>query len=85
MSEKSGVAVLDIIETGARIKYFMDMRKVKVKDVQKVIGFSNPNAIYKWRQGRAMPTIDNLIILASILDVKLDDLVVTTKMEDRCF
>ena len=39
--------------------------------------FCTPQAIYKWQQGVALPTIDNLVVLAAILQVRLDDILVT--------
>lgn len=41
-----------------------------------IFGFATPQAIYKWQHGTAMPTIDNLVVLATILDVTLDQIVV---------
>ena len=48
---------------------------MSVKDVQRVFGFTTPQAVYKWIHGTAMPTIDNLVILAALFGVGLDDLV----------
>ena len=40
-------------------------------------------AIYKWFRGTAMPTIDNLVILAAMLDVTLDEIVVVDTITIR--
>lgn len=42
-----------------------------------VFGFVTPQAIYKWQHGTALPTIDNLVVLAAILQVRIDDILVT--------
>ena len=42
-----------------------------------MFGFSTPQAIYKWQNGTAMPTLDNLVVLAAVLGVALDDIIVT--------
>ena len=34
--------------------------------------------LYKWQNGAALPTIDNLIVLAAVLQVRIDDILVTT-------
>ena len=47
-----------------------------VKDLQDAFGFGTPQAIYKWQQGLALPTIDNLVVLAALLGVKIDDILV---------
>ena len=49
---------------------------LSVKDMQMVFGFATPQAIYKWIHGTAMPTIDNLVILAAMVDVTMDEIVV---------
>ena len=47
-----------------------------VRDLQAIFGFATPQAIYKWQRGTAMPTIDNLVALAVIFGVSLDDIIV---------
>ena len=37
---------------------------------------ATPQAIYKWQHGTAMPTIDNLVVLAAVLDVPMDEIIV---------
>lgn len=67
---------IDTVGTGIRI---MDLRKkagLSVKDLQMMLGFATPNAIYKWQNGAAMPTLDNLIVLAAIFNVAIDDIIV---------
>ena len=44
-----------------------------------VFGFTTPQAIYKWIHGTAMPTIDNLVILAAVLGVTMDEIIVVDK------
>ena len=47
-----------------------------VKELQSLFGFATPQAIYKWQHGAAMPTIDNLIALAMIFEVSMEDIIV---------
>ena len=49
-----------------------------------IFGFTTPQAIYKWIHGTAMPTIDNLVILAAVLGVTMDDIVVVDNINIRC-
>jgi transcriptional regulator with XRE-family HTH domain len=51
-------------------------RRTFCKDLQDIFGFSTPQAIYKWQHGTALPTIDNLVILAIVLGVSMDDILV---------
>ena len=47
-----------------------------MKDLQAAFGFNAPQAIYKWQNGEALPTVDNLIGLAALLKVRIDDILV---------
>ncbi|WP_296780908.1 helix-turn-helix transcriptional regulator [Ruminococcus sp.] len=33
--------------------------------------------MFKWMRGDAMPSIDNIVILAHILDVPIDEIIIT--------
>ena len=68
---------VNMAATGANIKNMMKARNIKVKDVQAVCGFGTPQAIFKWMRGDAMPSIDNIVILAHILDVPIDEIIIT--------
>ena len=63
---------IDMIATGANIRALIKGKGLKVTDVQTVFGFNTPQAIFKWMRGDAMPSIDNMVILAHILDVPID-------------
>ena len=72
------VPTIDMVKTGQNI---VDLRKQKglsVKDLQMIFEFETPQAIYKLQKGAALPTIDNLVILAAVFKVTIDDILVTT-------
>ena len=52
-----------------------------VRDMQEVFGFATPQAIYKWIHGTAMPTIDNMVILAALFGVTVDEIVAVDMIE----
>ena len=62
--------------TGRNIAAMRENAGLTVKDLQIFFGFATPQAIYKWQHGTAMPTIDNLVALAMIFGVKIDDIIV---------
>ena len=68
---------IDMIATGANIKALIKGKVLKVADVQTAFGFNTPQAIFKWMRGDAMPSIDNIVILAHILDVPIDEIIIT--------
>ncbi len=71
------MATIDTIATGANIRAMVKAKGMKIADIQNVFGFNTPQAIFKWFRGDAMPTIDNIVIMADIFGVKIDDIIVT--------
>lgn len=65
---------IDMIKTGQNIIRLRKARGLSVKDLQAVFGFATPQAIYKWQQGTALPSIDNLVVLADVLKVHMDEI-----------
>ena len=72
--------VIDPVATGANIVRLRKERGLTVRDLQAYFGFEEPQAIYKWQHGSAMPTLDNLLILASVLGVTMDEIIVTDEI-----
>ena len=68
---------IDMVATGMNIMRLRKAAGLTVRDLQEIFGFATPQAIYKWQHGTAMPTIDNLVVLAAVFDVTLDDIVIT--------
>ena len=44
------------------------------------MGFATPQAVYRWQRGETLPSLDNMIMLSGILDVKIDDIIVCTEL-----
>lgn len=76
------IPVIDLIETGKNIKRIREASGISVRDIQNILGFTNPQAVYKWQNGECLPTIDNLVILAAVLGVTVDEILVTDDDED---
>ena len=71
------IPVIDIVKTGENIRNLRKMAGISITDLQDIFGFRNPQAIYKWQRGEALPSIDNLVVLASVLNVRIDDILMT--------
>ena len=67
---------IDMIRTGQNINWLRKQAGLSVRELQDIFGFATPQAIYKWQQGATLPTIDNLVALAAVLQVRLDDILV---------
>ena len=74
------IPVIDMTATGMNITRMRRNAGMSVKDLQEIFGFSTPQAIYKWQRGVALPTVDNLAVLAAVFDVRIDDILI---FEDR--
>ena len=73
--------VLDLEATGTKIKTTMKLKGVTPRQLQLIMDFPYVQTIYNWFAGKNMPTLDNLVVLAQILGVTMDDIVVTRMVE----
>ena len=67
---------INMTATGANIKNLIKSKGLKIVDIQNGCGFNTPQAVFKWMRGDAIPTIDNMVILAHMLDVTIDQIIV---------
>lgn len=71
------IPAINMVATGQMITDLRVAAGMSVRDLQDVFGFATPQAIYKWQHGTAMPTLDNLVVLAAVFGVAMDDIIVT--------
>ena len=67
---------INMTATGENIKKLRELAGLTVRNLQDIFGFTTPQAIYKWQHGTAMPTIDNLIVLADVFKVSMDEIII---------
>lgn len=70
------IPVIDMAATGMNITRLRINAGLTVRDLQTIMGFATPQAIYKWQHGTALPTLDNLVVLAAVFGVPMDDILV---------
>lgn len=70
------IPTIDMAQTGANIMKLRKDAGLSVRDLQMAFGFNSPQAIYKWQSGAALPTVDNLIGLAALLQVDIGDILI---------
>ncbi len=71
--------VIDPVATGANILRLRKARGLTVRDLQSYFGFEEPQAIYKWQKGQSLPTVDNLYALGALLEVPMEEILVSAK------
>ena len=76
MCDCSVFPVIDLPHTGLNIQRLRKAAGVTVRELQTYFGFEYPQAIYKWQHGECLPTVDNLLALARLLQVSMEDLLV---------
>lgn len=69
---------IDIAATGDRIGTLRDRAGLNNADIANALGLTTRNAIYKWMNGTSLPSLDNLVALAALFGVGLDDIIITT-------
>ena len=69
--------VIDPIATGKNIIRLRVERGMSVRDLQAYCGFEEPQAIYKWQQGKSLPSVDNLYALGALFEVPMEDILVS--------
>ena len=61
-------------KTGDRIKQIMQMRRITIKDVQKMLGLKTAQSVYHWLEGWSIPSVDNLYALSELLRIPMDSI-----------
>ena len=51
-----------------------------IRDVRAACGVSSA-AVTKWQSGRALPTLDNMVVLADLWSVHIDDIIVVQTLQ----
>ena len=74
---------INLVATGRNITRLRELAGLSVKDLAEIFGFATPQAVYKWQHGTALPTIDNLVVLAVVFGVTMDEIVVITHADEK--
>lgn len=68
------IPVVNLKQTGQNIYSLREQSGISVKELQGLLGFATPQAIYKWQHGDSLPTVDNLVALSAIFSVPIDSI-----------
>lgn len=69
--------VIDLVKTGKNIERLLRERGLTARDVQQRLGFAERRPVYFWIQGKNLPSINNLFMLAEMLRVSIDEILIT--------
>ena len=76
--------VINVAATAAKIKEYRILAGYSVRKIQDILSFSSPEAIYALEKGKYIPSIDNMIIIAEVYGVTVDDFIVRDVIEIEC-
>ena len=76
VKEEKAMPVINMAATGQNIHDMRIRANMTIKDIQTACGVTS-TSVCNWQSGRSMPSIDNLVILASIWDVRINDILIT--------
>lgn len=71
---KDNLISLDMRMTGKVIKNIIAKRGFTIREIQQKLNLSCPQPVYRWMSGQTMPSLDNLYMLSSILEMHMEDL-----------
>lgn len=67
---------IDMEWTGRLLKNYINKSDYDIQYIQRYLHLSCPQPIYRWFNGKNLPTIDHLYALSKLFGVHMDDLIV---------
>lgn len=73
--------VIDVEATCHNIRRLSKDRGYSAAELQEALNLASIQAIYKWFSGKSLPSTDNLVLLAGVLGVSIDDIIIVKTIE----
>lgn len=72
------IPVIDVPATSKNLKSLREAHNITVAQIQQFLGMENPQSIYTWEnaESKVLPRLDNLVTLAKLYKVTIDELIV---------
>ena len=70
---------IDRKATGERLRRLLQERGMKAADLQRLLGLENHQPVYKWLNGKSLPSLGHLCQIAEILETSVEDILVYRK------
>ena len=67
---------IDMIQTGLKLKMYIDNSGMSVKDIQEYLHLSSPQPVYRWINGKILPSVDHLLMLSELFGTHMEELLV---------
>ena len=66
---------IDMKKTGGNIEAQLRCARISVRKMQKMLGLSCPQSIYRWLSGQSLPSLDHLFRMSRILGCTMEELI----------
>lgn len=74
---------IDRKATGTRLKRLLQERGMKAADLQRFLSLENHQPVYKWLNGKSLPSLEHLCRIAEVLETSVEDILVYRKESAR--
>ena len=74
--EKVAYTQIDIVLTGRKIHSVLLENGCKVRQLQEILKLSCTQPIYRWINGKTLPTVDNLYMMHRVFGMHMEDMLV---------
>lgn len=81
--EEIKYTTLDAVLTGRKIKRILTQKGCSVRKIQAMLNLSCPKPVYRWMNGQALPSIDNLYMMHRIFGVHMEEMLGAKDEADR--
>ena len=69
--------VIDPVGTGINLKTMITDNGYTIAGIGRKLGIADMSTLYKWLRGDTLPGIDNMLALSILLNVTINDILVT--------
>lgn len=82
--DKVDCVFVDNSATGLKILELCQRNGIKSTDLAEILGFTGPQAVYNWSEGKSKPTLDNLLKISHVFGTDVNDIIqVSYKNQNR--
>ena len=76
MSKRISYPNIDMQRTGRKLKHMIESVGYTPRIIQDYLHLSCVQPIYRWYNGKILPSVDHLLMLSELLNVHMEDLLV---------
>ena len=67
---------IDLEATGKNLKSLREAIGLSVKKLADILEFETVQGIYRWQEGKTLPALENLLLLSSLFNKPINDILI---------